>query len=97
MVVPSVQRTDPLPSQGRGVLAGGPGIQPNSIIEGLKDLTRWEQVTSKVFEIHEPPIGTGKKRAGPSDLRTLFFVVSPRAFGADAFNPGWETGRPGWA
>ena len=34
---PLVQGTGPFPRRGRGGLAGGPGIQPNSIVDRLKD------------------------------------------------------------
>ena len=39
--------------------------------------TGWDQVTGKVFEIHERSIGTCKKLAGPSDLGILFSWSHP--------------------
>ena len=38
---------------------------------------RCDEVTSKVFEIHEHPIGKGKKLAGPSDLRIFLSWSNP--------------------
>ena len=38
-----------------------------------------------------------RQRVGLSDLKMRFLRANSRAFGEDAFNPGWWTGRPGWA